>query len=125
MHWLVDYAGHVNHSIFWTNLTPPKVRTHRHALARQHADCLQRLADASILRFLCALQDYEPPSGELLKLIEARYKSLDNFQAAFNAAAAGVQVRAVTGSTPEIRWAPVVRLRPTSRLGFRVYVRVV
>lgn len=52
-------GGHVNHSIFWTNLTPPK--------------------------------DYQPPSGELLKLIESRWKSVDAFTAAFNAQAAGVQ----------------------------------
>uniref|UniRef100_A0A7R9VNA0 Superoxide dismutase n=1 Tax=Chlamydomonas euryale TaxID=1486919 RepID=A0A7R9VNA0_9CHLO len=52
-------GGHVNHSIFWTNLAPPK-------------DCA-------------------PPSGELLKMIEAQWKSLDNFQAAMSAASAGVQ----------------------------------
>nr|QBY35578.1 manganese superoxide dismutase 2 [Dunaliella salina] len=40
---------------------------------------------------LCPPKDYEPPSGELKQLIEARWKSLDNFTAAFNAAAAGVQ----------------------------------
>ncbi|KAL6762271.1 mitochondrial Mn superoxide dismutase [Haematococcus lacustris] len=52
-------GGHVNHSIFWTNLLPSK--------------------------------DAAPASGELLQLIEARYKSMDAFKAAFSAAAAGVQ----------------------------------
>lgn len=52
-------GGHVNHSIFWTNLCSPK--------------------------------DYEPPSGEVKQLIEARWKSVDAFTAAFNGAAAGVQ----------------------------------
>jgi superoxide dismutase len=41
---------------------------------------------------LTRLQDAAPPSGELLKLIEARWKNLDSFKTAFNTAAAGVQV---------------------------------
>jgi hypothetical protein len=41
---------------------------------------------------LCPLQDCEPPSGELLQLIEARWKSLDSFTSAFNGQAASVQV---------------------------------
>ncbi|KAJ9527830.1 hypothetical protein QJQ45_000383 [Haematococcus lacustris] len=36
-------------------------------------------------------EDAAPASGELLQLIEARYKSMDAFKAAFSAAAAGVQ----------------------------------
>ena len=53
------HAGHVNHSIFWTNL--------------------------------CAPKDYEPPSGELLTMIESEFGSLDNMVSKFNAASAGVQ----------------------------------
>jgi Fe-Mn family superoxide dismutase len=52
-------GGHVNHSIFWTNLTPPK--------------------------------DFEPPSGELAKAIEADFGSVDNLISKFNPKAAAVQ----------------------------------
>ncbi len=52
-------GGHVNHSMFWANLCPPK--------------------------------DFVLPTGELQTAIETRWKSLDAFHAAFNAAAAGVQ----------------------------------
>ncbi|KAG2484702.1 hypothetical protein HYH03_016530 [Edaphochlamys debaryana] len=36
-------------------------------------------------------KDYEPPSGELKTLIEAQWKSLDNFQSVFSAQTAAVQ----------------------------------
>jgi len=52
-------GGHVNHSIFWTNLIAPK--------------------------------DFRPPSGELLKKIDAQFKSLDNFKTTFSATSAAVQ----------------------------------
>jgi superoxide dismutase len=38
------------------------------------------------------MQEYQPPAGEVLKLLEARWGSVDKFTATFNAAAAGVQV---------------------------------
>jgi Fe-Mn family superoxide dismutase len=52
-------GGHVNHSIFWKNLTPPK--------------------------------DFEPPSGELAKAIEAEFGSVDNLISKFNPRTAAVQ----------------------------------
>lgn len=39
-------------------------------------------------------QDYEPPSGELKTMIEAQWKSLDNFITTFNTQSAAVQVGA-------------------------------
>lgn len=79
--------------MFWKNLCPVKVR----AAATQRPSVAAHPARAPCNRALPAtlLQEYQPPSGELLKLIEARWKSLDNFKTAFNAAAAGVQVRAL------------------------------
>ena len=38
----------------------------------------------------CA-QDFRPPSGELLKKIDAQFKSLDNFKTTFSATSAAVQ----------------------------------
>ncbi len=38
------------------------------------------------------MQDFRPPSGELLQKIEEQWKSLDNFKTTFAATAAGVQV---------------------------------
>ena len=52
-------GGHVNHSIFWTNL--------------------------------CPAREFAPPSGSVASMIDARFGSLEAFQAEFNAKAAGVQ----------------------------------
>lgn len=38
-------------------------------------------------------QDFQPPSGEVKTMIEAQWKSLDNFISTFNAQTAAVQVR--------------------------------
>lgn len=54
-------GGHLNHSIFWKNLAPPKKG------------------------------GGEPPSGELAQMINAQYGSFDNFTATMSAAAVGVQ----------------------------------
>ncbi|KAJ3086122.1 Superoxide dismutase [Mn], mitochondrial [Quaeritorhiza haematococci] len=55
-------GGHINHSIFWTNMAPPK------------------------------LGGGEPPKdGALLKAINTNWGSLDEFKKTFNAQAAGVQ----------------------------------
>mmetsp|Transcript_15997 Transcript_15997/g.34568 ORF Transcript_15997/g.34568 Transcript_15997/m.34568 type:complete len:228 (-) Transcript_15997:710-1393(-) len=40
---------------------------------------------------LCPPKDFQPPSGELLKAIEAKWKSLDNFITTFNTQTAAVQ----------------------------------
>ncbi|EIE21219.1 superoxide dismutase [Mn] [Coccomyxa subellipsoidea C-169] len=52
-------GGHVNHTIFWKNLTPP--------------------------------EDFEPPSGEIAKQIEADFGSLDKLIPMFNAKTAAIQ----------------------------------
>lgn len=52
-------GGHVNHSIFWTNLTPPK--------------------------------DYSDPEGDIARMIDGQWGSLDKMVSEFNAKAAGVQ----------------------------------
>lgn len=54
-------GGHINHSIFWTNLAPPS-------------------AGGGLLK-----------DGELLTAINTKWGSLENFQASFSATAAGVQ----------------------------------
>ena len=54
-------GGHVNHSIFWTNLAPPKKG------------------------------GGAPPTGDLLKRIETQWGSMDNFVNKFNTLTAGVQ----------------------------------
>eukprot|EP00798_Chlamydomonas_sp_ICE-L_P006807 gene6807-30779_t len=40
---------------------------------------------------LCPPKDFKPPSGDLLAAIEAKWKSLENFQSTFSAQTAGVQ----------------------------------
>ncbi len=40
------------------------------------------------------LQEFEPPSGELLKAIESNFGSLDNMISTFNPKSAAVQARA-------------------------------
>merc|ERR1711920_1018224 len=52
-------GGHVNHSIFWTNLCPQK--------------------------------EFVLPEGDIASLIDAEFGSLEAFQSAFSARAAGVQ----------------------------------
>ena len=48
------------------------------------------------IRRLCrAWQDYEPPSGELLRAIESDFGSLDHMVSIFNPKTAAVQVRAL------------------------------
>ena len=54
-------GGHVNHSIFWTNLAPP------------------------------SQGGGAPPTGELLDMIEGKWGSLENFQTTFSATTAAVQ----------------------------------
>jgi Fe-Mn family superoxide dismutase len=54
-------GGHLNHSIFWKNLAPPKKG------------------------------GGEPPSGDLAQMINAQYGSFDNFVTTMSAAAVGVQ----------------------------------
>jgi Fe-Mn family superoxide dismutase len=54
-------GGHINHSLFWTNLAPVKEG------------------------------GGAPPTGELASLIAARWGSLDQFQTSFNAVTAAVQ----------------------------------
>ncbi len=54
-------GGHVNHTIFWKNLAPPKKG------------------------------GGEPPTGDLKTLIDGQYGSLDNFIATMSAATVGVQ----------------------------------
>ncbi|RKP09943.1 superoxide dismutase 2 [Thamnocephalis sphaerospora] len=54
-------GGHINHSIFWTNLAPPKQG------------------------------GGEPPSGELLQAIQRDFGSLEKFITKFNATTAAVQ----------------------------------
>ncbi|GLE01384.1 hypothetical protein PINS_up010214 [Pythium insidiosum] len=54
-------GGHVNHSIFWTNLAPPKQG------------------------------GGGEPEGELLKAIEAEFSSFENFKKTFSAKTAAVQ----------------------------------
>ncbi len=54
-------GGHLNHSIFWKNLAPPKKG------------------------------GGEPPTGELAQLINAQYGSFDNFVTTMSGAAVGVQ----------------------------------
>lgn len=69
----------------WRELTGPPYRARSTAGHVNHAIFWTNL---------CPPKDYTPPSGELLKLIEARWKSVDTLQTQFSAAAAGVQVRA-------------------------------
>jgi len=54
-------GGHTNHSLFWENLAPKSAG------------------------------GGEPPSGQLAKLIDARWGSLDTFKSSFNTALAGIQ----------------------------------
>jgi Fe-Mn family superoxide dismutase len=54
-------GGHVNHTIFWKNLAPPKKG------------------------------GGEPPSGDLSEMINSQYGSLDNLITAMNTASTGVQ----------------------------------
>lgn len=75
-------TGHVNHSIFWKNLCPSKVRYSR--LDPFHRGKL--LSDV-----LNSPQDYAPPSGELLKYIEKDFGSLDALIKKFSGSAVGVQ----------------------------------
>ena len=117
-------TGHVNHSIFWKNLCPPKVHPAIYTSSRNififclHTFpasrlCCELAAAARLLsRFVpkalvaCAPeQDYAPPSGELAKLIEKDFGGLDKLTAKFSAAAVGVQgsgwgVRAAEAPAP-------------------------
>jgi superoxide dismutase, Fe-Mn family len=80
-------GGHINHSIFWTNLAPPKLgggeppsgacaaAPQREGRGGANADVARRA---------------EGP-GALADAIKAQFGSLDGFKAKFNAAAVGVQ----------------------------------
>lgn len=113
-------GGHVNHSIFWKNLCPPKARhlppspichaappscspppptcasavTPQAPRARAAAPC----AAASRARPAAPLpsraprcQEFEPPSGDVLRYIEKDFGSVDALVKRFSAAAVGVQ----------------------------------
>lgn len=68
-------GGHVNHSIFWTNLAPPKEG------------------------------GGGKPTGELLKMIEASYGSFDKFKESMSAQSIGVQGSGVSAINKEhLHW---------------------
>ena len=75
----------MNHSLFWKNLCPPKVR-------RCHGLCCAPPREAEIADLPFRLsQDFAPPSGEVLQYITRDFGSLDALVKKFSATAVGVQ----------------------------------
>jgi superoxide dismutase len=96
-------TGHINHDIFWTNLAPEQVGGWRSncgaasVVQVQALDCAaaRPFSDPNPLESARLAQDCRPPTGELLKGIEAKWGGLDKFISTFNAKTAAVQVGGV------------------------------
>lgn len=92
----------MNHSIFWKNLTPPQARCeiaqmtctdHKSFTKDMHwGHATINFTDTRISPVTDYVQDFEPPSGELAKAIEAEFGSVDSLITKFNPKTAAVQV---------------------------------